>query len=85
MKINKLFLASLPIIISLCSCDNNEQVNNEKYLQTLNETLNNSKNNDERISICKIMDEYLQNNNKKILNDLKGLVLEVLIELLKDK
>ena len=61
------------------------KTNNEKYLQTLNETLNNSKNNDERISICKIMDEYLQNNNKKILNDLKGLVLEVLIELLKDK
>ena len=35
MKINKLFLASLPIIISLCSCDNNQQVNNENSNSSL--------------------------------------------------
>lgn len=61
------------------------KTNNDKYLQTLNETLNDSQNDNETINICKIMDEYLQNNNKKILNDLRGLVLEVFIELLKDK
>jgi len=61
------------------------KTNNDKYLQTLNETLNNSQNNDSIIKICETINEYLQNNNKKVLNNLNGLVLEVLIEILKDK